>query len=250
MFHAQVRIIIFFIYRLWQPKRWPGSKLSHFSTYGDPVVDMLPSQWSRGSSWITQIPRDAHERDDWIHLDVSENNGTPKSSILIGFSIINHPFWGTPIFGNTHFILYSTLSCSIQPRMPVNHLYLQIHLGSVAARYLVYPHHHQQQQHKHQHQQQEPTTTITTITPYTTTNHKPEIRRSIFFCWSSLDVLQLPGAPRLLLPHCSAVDFVDALPWEGAAERGWWGIFSLLKSEERFGTPQNPQQSPGYGVPG
>ena len=26
----------------------------------------------------------------------------PISSILIGFSIINHPFWGTPIFGNTH----------------------------------------------------------------------------------------------------------------------------------------------------
>ena len=26
----------------------------------------------------------------------------PKSSILIGFSIINHPFWGTLIFGNTH----------------------------------------------------------------------------------------------------------------------------------------------------
>ena len=26
----------------------------------------------------------------------------PKSSILIGFSIINHPFWGTTIFGNTH----------------------------------------------------------------------------------------------------------------------------------------------------
>ena len=23
----------------------------------------------------------------------------PKSSILIGFFIINHPFWGTPIFG-------------------------------------------------------------------------------------------------------------------------------------------------------
>ena len=31
-----------------------------------------------------------------------KNNGTPKSSILIGFSIINHPFWGpTPVFGNT-----------------------------------------------------------------------------------------------------------------------------------------------------
>ena len=35
-------------------------------------------------------------------MGVSENGGTPKSSILIGFSIINHPFWGTPIFGNTH----------------------------------------------------------------------------------------------------------------------------------------------------
>ena len=30
-----------------------------------------------------------------------ENSGAPKSSILIGFSIINHPFWGTLIFGNT-----------------------------------------------------------------------------------------------------------------------------------------------------
>ena len=38
-------------------------------------------------------------------MGVSENGGTPKSSILIiliGISIINHPFWGTHIFGNTH----------------------------------------------------------------------------------------------------------------------------------------------------
>ena len=27
--------------------------------------------------------------------------GTPKSSILIGFSLINHSFLGTTIFGNT-----------------------------------------------------------------------------------------------------------------------------------------------------
>ena len=39
----------------------------------------------------------------WIHnMGVSKNSGTPKSSILIGVSIINHPFWGTPIFGNIH----------------------------------------------------------------------------------------------------------------------------------------------------
>ena len=36
------------------------------------------------------------------YVDVSKDNGTPKSSILIGFSIINHPFGGTIIFGNTH----------------------------------------------------------------------------------------------------------------------------------------------------
>ena len=40
-----------------------------------------------------------------LYMDVSENSGTPKSSILIGFSIINHPFLGTPIFGNTHIII-------------------------------------------------------------------------------------------------------------------------------------------------
>ena len=37
-----------------------------------------------------------------VYMDVSENSGTPKSSILVGFSILNHPFWGSPIFGNTH----------------------------------------------------------------------------------------------------------------------------------------------------
>ena len=30
------------------------------------------------------------------YLGVSINGGTPKSSILIGISLINHPFWGTP----------------------------------------------------------------------------------------------------------------------------------------------------------
>ena len=37
-------------------------------------------------------------------MGVSENSGTPKSSNLIGISIINRPFWGTPIFGNTYMI--------------------------------------------------------------------------------------------------------------------------------------------------
>ena len=35
------------------------------------------------------------------HMGVSKNRCIPKSSILIGFPLINHPFWGTTIFGNT-----------------------------------------------------------------------------------------------------------------------------------------------------
>ena len=49
----------------------------------------------------------------FFYLDVSENRGTPKSSILIGFSIINHPFWGTPIFGNTHLISNTSWQFSV-----------------------------------------------------------------------------------------------------------------------------------------
>ena len=36
------------------------------------------------------------------NIGVSLNGGTPKSSMLIGFSIINHPYWGTTILGNPH----------------------------------------------------------------------------------------------------------------------------------------------------
>ena len=32
--------------------------------------------------------------------------GTPKSSILVRFCLINHPFWGTPILGNPHMYRY------------------------------------------------------------------------------------------------------------------------------------------------
>ena len=62
-------------------------------------------------------------------MGVSENSGTPKSSILVGFSIINHPFWGTPIFGNSHiddcswqFVTFSykrlSWACETDPEEP------------------------------------------------------------------------------------------------------------------------------------
>ena len=69
-------------------------------------------------------------------MGVPENSGTPKSPITIGFSIINHPFWGTSIFGNTHIgsqekheistkiwlvFYYILLSCTYNIMFPNNH---------------------------------------------------------------------------------------------------------------------------------
>ncbi len=53
------------------------------------------------SGWFFSIPSFSIQK----HMDVSKNSGgPPKSSIWIGFSLINHPFWGTIIFGNTHML--------------------------------------------------------------------------------------------------------------------------------------------------
>ena len=52
-----------------------------------------------------------------LHMEVSINGGTPKSSIFMGFSIINHHFLGTPSIGNPQIYIYiylgkKGLSCS------------------------------------------------------------------------------------------------------------------------------------------
>ena len=47
------------------------------------------------------------------HLDISKNSGTPKSTSLTGFSIINHPFWcfpsplETPIYFQGQFVRFN-----------------------------------------------------------------------------------------------------------------------------------------------
>ena len=57
-------------------------------------------RWATGRKWHLF---DGKTPDD---MGVSENGGTPKSSISIGISSINHPFWGTTIFGNTHMFFF------------------------------------------------------------------------------------------------------------------------------------------------
>ena len=44
------------------------------------------------------------ENTKFTYIDVSEKVVPPKSSSLIGFCIINHPFWGSTIFRNTHIV--------------------------------------------------------------------------------------------------------------------------------------------------
>ena len=61
-----------------------------------------PSSMFNGESFFHQSHPDPFMTPGKVYVCVSKNNGTPKSSILTGFSIINHPFWGTSIFGNTH----------------------------------------------------------------------------------------------------------------------------------------------------
>ena len=42
-------------------------------------------------------------------MGVSINGGTPKSSTSMGFSIIDHPLWGTPILGKPPYWIVDTV---------------------------------------------------------------------------------------------------------------------------------------------
>ena len=67
---------------------------------------MHPAVSSRHVQPLTGDTRElfVHTGSDWYFSTYGcfENRGTPKSSILIRFSILNLPCWGTPIFGNIH----------------------------------------------------------------------------------------------------------------------------------------------------
>ena len=52
----------------------------------------------RHSTWKKQVPAASLPCVYFYGCFQKNNRGTPKSSILIGFSFINHPFWDTPNF--------------------------------------------------------------------------------------------------------------------------------------------------------
>ncbi len=67
-------------------------------------------------------------------MGVSKNNGTPKSSILIGFSIVNHPFWGvkSPYFWKHPYFPLNGLTvrvippCFMRPHLPLAPNFLRL----------------------------------------------------------------------------------------------------------------------------
>ena len=101
-------------------------QLSSARPSSQPPLWMTFSRWCRGKScrdrfgWVVPYDFFRLKRDFFLtakvkvaeslkDMGVSKNRGTPKSSILIGFSIINHPF-GIPLFfGNTHMMIYFQL---------------------------------------------------------------------------------------------------------------------------------------------
>ena len=68
----------------------------------DPIIKGFPDE--KLTFFVVLKCNNEAPAKSFYHLDVSENRDTPKSYIFIGFSIINHPFWGIPIFGNTHLV--------------------------------------------------------------------------------------------------------------------------------------------------
>ena len=78
-----------------RPKKTPIKTGSMASWYFFPITNDARKQWNVSTRlWVH------------IYMGASLNGGTLKSSILIGFSIINHPFWGSAIFGNTHIQMF------------------------------------------------------------------------------------------------------------------------------------------------
>ena len=72
-----------------------------FASHGSDVPPRRNHYPDKKACLITLVLKEKGQLQD-VNVGVSKNRGTPKSSILIGFSIINHPFRATPIFGKTH----------------------------------------------------------------------------------------------------------------------------------------------------
>ena len=90
-------------YAIWMHLKWTAEELDESTSYGlasSSCQSCIRPRAAGLKAWFRKSTTNHAKYQVLSHMGISKNNGTPKSSILIGFSIINHPFWGTIIFGN------------------------------------------------------------------------------------------------------------------------------------------------------
>ena len=92
-------------WRSWRSQRAASWRRSFSSSpVVEPVADNLSSRKESAASlkWPVEVGHKLsfHELcgSFMVFPTIGDNRGAPKSSILIRFSITNHPFWGTPYF--------------------------------------------------------------------------------------------------------------------------------------------------------
>ncbi len=106
------------ILRLW----FQSSSINLLKTHSPLFVVLTNPQINTDHSCSHQFPN--------YHVGVSKNNGTPKSSIKNRvFHYFHHPFWGTPIFGNTHVFFSPPQKPSFPPWSNVSPATKNVHVG-------------------------------------------------------------------------------------------------------------------------
>ena len=101
-YYACQKRVSTFSQRLWEIPHLLKFVVSHTwggdSWHGNLLLETLSKKWYHWWRKVSHVLFNFTSH----HMEISRNEGSPKSSILIGFSLVNHPFWGTSIYGNPH----------------------------------------------------------------------------------------------------------------------------------------------------
>ena len=110
---SQKRFTFSFVYNLRKPNTPVRPKNACLVMFLFQICNRAISSWDLKQDWKKTAPNEDANNSKWVFRKIGV---PPKSSIFLGFSITNHPFWGTPIFGNT--------------QMPTTIFLKQLHLKS------------------------------------------------------------------------------------------------------------------------